>query len=398
MLRAIVEDSRASRAAQRATGVVFFVSGFGMSAWAPLVPYAKARLGIDDGELGVVLLSLGLGSVLAMPIAGGLVSRFGCRIVIVGSAALLCGALPFLATLAHSSLLAMSLVAFGAGLGAIDVAMNIQAIAVERAARRAIMSGLHGLFGLGGMSGAAAVSAMLAVGASPVLSEISVAVISGFAVAAAAPYLLPHGAGRHGPMLAVPRGPVLLIGVLCFIGFLTEGSVLDWSAVFLISVHQIEPYSAGLGFASFSATMTLGRLVGDRIVQRVAGPAVIGIGGLLAAAGFALTTLVPSLPTALVGYGFVGVGCSNIVPVLFSSIGRQTEMAESVAVPAVTAFGYAGILVGPAAIGLVAHLLSLSVAFLILTVLLLAVAASGGLLRRQAVWNEGCYGAISLKN
>jgi MFS family permease len=222
---------------------------------------------------------------------------------------------------------------------------------------------------------------MLGAGASPLLAEICVVGIGAVALAVAAPRLLPYVSRSNGPALAVPHGTVLFIGLLCFIGFLTEGSVLDWSAVFLISVRDVEPYYAGLAFASFSATMTLGRLVGDRIVHRLGGPAVIGLGGSCAASGLAMVIFVPSLPAALLGYALVGAGCSNIVPVLFSSIGRQTEMPESVAIPAITALGYAGIVAGPAFIGFIAHILGLSTAFLLLTALLLGVAASGRLLR-----------------
>ena len=127
--------------------------------------------------------------------------------------------------------------------------------------------------------------------------------------------------------------------------------------------------------------MTVGRLFGDRIVHRFGGSNIILFGGLCAAAGFALATFVGSWPVALVGYALVGAGCSNVVPVLFSSVGRQTDMPESVAVPAITTLGYAGILIGPAAIGFVAHIASLPVAFGILAILLLGVAASGRLLR-----------------
>ena len=222
---------------------------------------------------------------------------------------------------------------------------------------------------------------MLGIGASPLFAEICVVGISAIALAAAAPWLLPYAARSDGPALAIPRGTVLFIGLLCFVGFLTEGSVLDWSAVFLISVRDIEPYYAGLAFASFSATMTLGRFVGDRIVQRFRGPTVIRLGGSCPAGGFAIAILVPSLLAALLGYALVGAGCSNIVPVLFSSVGRQTEMPESVAARTITALGYAGILAGPAIIGLIAHALGLSSAFLLLTALLLGVAASGRLLQ-----------------
>jgi MFS family permease len=157
---------------------------------------------------------------------------------------------------------------------------------------------------------------------------------------------------------------VRFIGGLCFILFLTEGAVLDWSAVFLTSARKVDASYAGLGYAAFALTMTIGRLAGDRIVLRFGKTNIIGFGGTCAAMGFALVTLVPFWPVALLRYALVGAGCSNIVPVLFTSVGRQNAMPENVAVPAITTLGYAGILVGPAAIGLVAHAASLSAAFL----------------------------------
>jgi len=168
---------------------------------------------------------------------------------------------------------------------------------------------------------------------------------------------------------------------LCFIFFLTEGAVLDWSAVLLTSDHGMETSWAGLGYSTFSVAMTIGRLTGDRVVHRFGGQNVIVIGGLSAAAGIMLATLAPGWPVSLVGFALVGIGCSNIVPVLFSSVGRQTIMPENVAVPAITTVGYAGILAGPAIIGFVAAASNLQVAFLILAVLLLGGAVSGRLLR-----------------
>jgi predicted MFS family arabinose efflux permease len=174
---------------------------------------------------------------------------------------------------------------------------------------------------------------------------------------------------------------VLFIGVLCFILFLTESAVLDWSAVFLTSVRRVDASYAGPGYAAFALTMTIGRLSGDRVVQRVGSTNIIAFGGICAATGFALVTLTPFWPMALLGFALVGVGCSNVVPVLFTSVGRQTAMPESLAVPAITSLGYAGILLGPAAIGAVARAASLSVAFLIVALMLVGVVACGRLLR-----------------
>jgi predicted MFS family arabinose efflux permease len=365
---------------QWATRIVFFLSGVGMAAWAPLVPYAKARAGLDEGLLGVLLLGLGLGSMGTMPLVGALAARFGCRAVIAGGAALIAVSLPLLASLSNFAGLMVALVAFGAGCGAVDVAMNLQAIIVERASGRAMMSGFHALFSVGGIAGAAGMAALLNAGMLPLAAAGIVVAVLCVALLVAWPALLTYGS-RGGPLFAVPHGVVLLIGALCFISFLAEGAVLDWSAVFLASAHGVAAASAGLGYAVFSGAMTLGRFTGDKVVQRLGSRRVLIGGALCAGGGLAFAVLAPNGQAALAGFALVGLGCSNIVPVLFSSAGRQTAMPEALALPAVTTMGYAGILAGPAAIGFIAHAASLQVALLMLAVALGSVAIGGRLLR-----------------
>ncbi|MCF5110256.1 MFS transporter, partial [Pseudomonas gessardii] len=229
--------------------------------------------------------------------------------------------------------------------------------------------------------GAAGVSALLGLGLSPLSATLVVIVITLAALLKAAPHLLPYGSESSGPAFAIPHGVVLFIGCLCFIVFLAEGAVLDWSAVFLSDERGLDEAYAGLGYAAFALTMTLGRLTGDRIVRRLGAKRVIVIGGLLATAGMLLATLLPAWETALLGYALVGAGCSNIVPVLYTAVGKQKVMPEHIAVPAITTLGYAGILAGPALIGFIAHGSSLSVAFVLIAVLLLGVAISGKILR-----------------
>jgi predicted MFS family arabinose efflux permease len=371
------------RLQQVSTRIVFFIAGFGVAAWAPLVPYARARTGIDADTLGLLLLCLGLGSMVTMPLAGALTARFGCRRVLAASSVLLCITLPFLATLSSVVLLVPALFAFGAAVGAIDVAANIQAIIVERAGGRPMMSGFHGLFSLGGIAGAAGATALLSAGLSPLAATIVAVAVIAVALALAVSHLLPYGSQREGPAFALPRGVVLFIGSLCFVVFLAEGAVLDWSAVFLTSVRGMDAAQAGLGYAVFASAMTIGRLAGDGIVARFGNRRIVIFGGLCAAAGFAVTAA-PWREVALLGFLLVGVGCANIVPVLFTAVGRQTTMPESVAVPAITTLGYAGILVGPAAIGVVAQAIGLTAAFLLLAALLLGVGASGRFLQARA--------------
>ncbi|WP_417694741.1 MFS transporter [Pseudomonas sp.] len=369
------------RLEQMSTRIAYLIAGVGIAAWAPLVPYAKVRANLDEGTLGLLLLCLGVGSILAMPISGALAARFGCRRVLSGGTVLICLALPALATMTSLPWLVAALFLFGAGLGTVDSTVNLQAVIVERASGKTMMSGFHGMFSLGGIIGAAGVSALLGLGLSPLGATLVVNALLLVALFKAAPHLLPYGSESSGPAFAIPHGVVLFIGILCFIVFLAEGAVLDWSAVFLTAERGVETAYAGLGYAAFALTMTVGRLTGDSVVHRLGAKRVIIYGGATAAAGFLLATLAPMWQAALLGYALVGAGCSNIVPVLYTAVGKQTLMPEAIAVPAITTIGYAGILAGPALIGFVAHGSSLSFAFGLIALSLVAVAVSGKVLR-----------------
>ncbi|MEH6353309.1 MFS transporter [Pseudomonas sp. 3JA] len=369
------------RLEQMSTRIAYLIAGIGIAAWAPLVPYAKVRANLDEGTLGLLLLCLGVGSILAMPISGALATRFGCRRVLSGGTLLICLALPLLATMTSLPWLVAALFLFGAGLGTVDSTVNLQAVIVERASGKTMMSGFHGMFSLGGIIGAAGVSALLGLGLSPLGATLVVNGVLLVALFKAAPHLLPYGSESSGPAFAIPHGVVLFIGILCFIVFLAEGAVLDWSAVFLTTERAVDTAYAGLGYAAFALTMTVGRLTGDSVVHRLGAKRVIIYGGSIAAAGFLLATLAPMWQAALLGYGLVGAGCSNIVPVLYTAVGKQTLMPEAIAVPAITTIGYAGILAGPALIGFVAHGSSLSFAFGLIALSLVAVAISGKVLK-----------------
>ncbi|WP_103310188.1 MULTISPECIES: MFS transporter [unclassified Pseudomonas] len=369
------------RLEQMSTRIAYLIAGIGIAAWAPLVPYAKVRANLDEGTLGLLLLCLGVGSILAMPISGALATRFGCRRVLSGGTLLICLALPLLATMTSLPWLVAALFLFGAGLGTVDSTVNLQAVIVERASGKTMMSGFHGMFSLGGIIGAAGVSALLGLGLSPLGATLVVNGVLLVALFKAAPHLLPYGSESSGPAFAIPHGVVLFIGILCFIVFLAEGAVLDWSAVFLTTERAVDTAYAGLGYAAFALTMTVGRLTGDSVVHRLGAKRVIIYGGSIAAAGFLLATLTPMWQAALLGYALVGAGCSNIVPVLYTAVGKQTLMPEAIAVPAITTIGYAGILAGPALIGFVAHGSSLSFAFGLIALSLVAVAASGKVLK-----------------
>ena len=363
---------------RRATRFAFLAVGLAMSAWAPLVPFAKQRLQLGEAQLGLLLLCLGAGSLLAMPATSLLCARLGCRRVILAAGGVLCGLMPCLAIAPTPLALAAALFAFGAAIGMLDVAMNIQAVIVERDSGGALMSGFHGLFSVGGFLGAGLMALLLWCGLTPLAACLAVTASVALSLLLAAPHLLPGSdAGARGaPWLVMPHGAVIFIGVLCFLCFLAEGAILDWSALLLMARHGLGREQAGLGYAAFAVAMTAGRLSGDRVVRRLGGRRVLLLGGLGAALGFFVAVLAPSAPLALLGFVLIGLGASNVVPVLFTAAGNQSAMTANLAIGAVTSLGYLGILAGPALIGFVAHGASLPLAFAGLGGFMLLIAAS----------------------
>ncbi|CCD93412.1 putative transport protein (permease) [Bradyrhizobium sp. ORS 375] len=370
------------RAAQLATRLAFFVAGFGIACWAPLVPFAKQRLGVGDATLGLLLLSLGVGSVAAMLAAGLMSARYGSKPVVVVSGFALSLLLPSLAIASTPVTLAGALFAFGAALGSLDVAVNIQAIEVERLSDRPLMSGFHAQFSIGGFAGSGVMTALLAFDMTPLLGTIICSALAVVAMIIAAPRLLASKPAESGPLLVLPHGAVLLLAALAAIMFLVEGAMLDWSALLLTGSGRLPAAQAGLGYIMFSIAMTAGRLVGDRVVARIGDRATLLWGSVIAITGFLVLLMVPSVVAAMAGFALIGAGASNLVPVLFRRAGAQSTMPVGLAVAAVTTAGYSGVLLGPAGIGFVAAATSLATAFWILAGLLIIVLVSAPLVAR----------------
>lgn len=359
------------------TRTIFLINGLGMSAWAPLVPFARDRLQLSGASLGALLLCLGIGSLAAMPVTGTLVARFGCRRVMCFSTLLVLMMMPLLATADSHLVMAAALMLFGAGLGMLDVAMNYQAVQVEQAADKPMMSGFHGFFSLGGILGAGTVSLLLSQSFTPLAATLVVMAVMLLLLLWRLPVLMNERLHQPDqPWLVIPRGWVAFLGLLCFILFLAEGAVLDWGALLLLQNPVMSPAWAGLGYAVFSVAMTLGRFSGDKIIQRFGRYPVMLTGALTAAAGMSLAVWLPWPEIALLAFLLVGFGLSNTVPMLFNAAGNQQDMPANLAISAMTTLGYAGILSGPALIGFISQWISLSGAFLAIALLLLAVAAS----------------------
>ncbi len=368
-------DFGATAPARVATRLAFFAAGFVMACCAPLFPFFKANVGADKAEFGILLLCLGLGSIIAMPATGVMAARRGARPLILWGGFGLIATLPFLALAGSPLLLGAELFVFGASLGTIDVAMNVHGAEVEGMEKRPLMSNFHAHWSIGGFFGAGLITVLLSFSVPiPVCAALGSATAL-IAMMMARPRFL-SVAGKEPEPFAIPRGIVLLLAVLAGITFLVEGSVLDWGALLIIDRDLTTAENAGIGYILFSVAMLVARLTGDRLVARIGGFATLVLGGLITAAGISIALSAALVPVALAGFVLIGLGAANLVPVLFSAAGRQTIMPPGIAIAAVTTTGYAGILIGPAAIGFVSDATSLPTAFWLLACLILAVPLS----------------------
>ncbi|EPF2929119.1 MFS transporter [Vibrio navarrensis] len=367
MLELLLKSSATSNFRQQiATRIIFFLAGVGMSAWAPLIPFAKLRLGIDDGLLGLMLFCIGAGSMLIMPVTSQLLTKFGCRKILVSAGILLCLDLPLLTLIDEPVLMSAALLLFGVVNGIMDVAMNSQAIVVERESGQAKMSGFHGFYSLGSIAGAGCVSVLLWSGMPPQFATSLIACILMLLLLIAARDLLPavevSNQHKRGVLSALTQPKVAFIALLCFFVFLTEGAMLDWSALFLHTELGVAKSQAGLGFTLYAVAVTIARLYGDRLVNAIGRYRVLLLGSLLAILGLALMIATDLTWLTFLGLGLVGLGIANIVPILFNAAGNQAQVPANLAFPAVTLIGYVGLLVGPAFIGFIAHSINLTVA------------------------------------
>ncbi|MCE7059572.1 MFS transporter [Dyadobacter sp. CY343] len=371
-----MDDKSKIAAARRAVLLIFLVCGIGLSSWAPMVPFAKIQLALNDADLGIVLLALGAGAILTMPVAGFLINKYGSRAIAFIAAMLIAAILPVLLLTTTPYQLAGALFVFGAGIGSIDVAMNAQAVLVQERFGRHIMSSFHGMFSVGGLIGAIGLGFLIKMGLSPNIAAITISALLVIITATQIRHLLPHSqeAKMDSSNFTIPKGPVLFLGIMCFIIFLAEGSLLDWSAVFLQFSRNFDPSWSGLGYAAFSIAMAVMRLTGDGLIHKLGPAKVVLYGTLLAGAGFLIAVLTPWAATALIGFVLVGLGAANVVPVFFTAAGRIPGIPPSIALSAVTILGYSGQLAGPALIGVIAEFTSLSVALGLVGVLLFVVA------------------------
>lgn len=358
----------------------FLAAGFAVAAWAPMIPYVKERFALDEHQLGLLLLCVGIGSFISMPITGVLAGRFGCKKLIYASVLLLAFLIVAISVTSNLYLMAVILLCFGFSAVIVDVVSNINAALVEKELKRGVMSGLHGLYSVGGFCGSIIVTTLLNTWLGIVGSAIFAAVFVVIFTFAGGKHLFSsvgHNESKDNAITSkkfiFPHYLVIIVGLMCFVMFMTEGSVLDWSGVFLSSERGVDISMAGYGYSAFAIAMTVCRLTGDKIVMKMGRRRVLLLGSLCIFSGYCVVVYCPMAIASLCGFALIGVGASNIVPQLISYIASRKEMPMHLSVTWVNAIGFAGILCGPALIGFLAKVISLEYTFLCLACAVVAV-------------------------
>jgi MFS family permease len=365
------------RQARSAVTAIFFLNGLIFGAWAARIPAVRDHVGLSDGELGIVLACAAIGSILAMPIAGERAARIGSRRATRVAFALVCVAAGVIALAPSLPALCALALFYGAAMGSLDVTMNAHGVAVERRYGRAILASFHAAFSIGGLAGGALGALSAAVGLDV---RAQLALVSAASAAIGLTWsrrFLGSDADAMGhtkPVFVRPPRRLLALGALAFACLLIEGASADWSAVYLRDELGTTAAIAAIGFTSFSVTMTLGRIFGDRLVDRFGPEAVVRGGGGVAAIGFGLALLAAAPVPAIVGFACLGAGMAGIVPIVFRASGQLPGMAPGIGLAAVSSTGYLGFLVGPPTIGGLAELIGLPGALVVLVVLAAVVA------------------------
>lgn len=348
--------------ARVATTLVFALNGMLVGAWVARIPQLKAELGLTEGALGMALLGGPVGTLLAVRFAGRVVARWGSRAVTLAAGVSAAAALVPLGLAWNLGSLMAALTWVGVSVGLMDVGMNAQGVAVERAYERPLMSGLHGMYSIGTL-----VIALLGAGAAhlavpvPVhLTVVAVALLAGLMAVAggmvdrSADAAVP-AAEEGGALRRSARTTVVLLGVIGFCSFVGEGAMADWGAVYLRESLGTGAGVAGLGYAGCAVAMAAGRLAGDRVVARFGPVPVLRGGSVVAAAGLGLGLAAGEPAAAVAGFTLFGAGVAVVAPVAFSAAGNLPGVPPATGLSWATSIGYSGFLCGPPAIGFVAE-------------------------------------------
>lgn len=355
------------------TYIGYIILGLAFGLWAMLVPFVKDRLMVDKAQLGMLLLLIATGAVISMFFTGLTAAKIGCRKTVVISTILVIICLPVLSVSSNIYLTGLFMFLFGMGLGMLDVTLNIQGAIVEESMKKHLMAGFHSMYSFGVFFGILIITYLLKF----VSSSYAAFIISGIIfilLIAIIPALLSYGGDKPQKIFIKPTRILFVLGMICFIAFVAEGVILDWSALFMREVRNIQPEYAGYSFSLFYITMGIFRFIGDKTAEKFSTKSILFASSITAIAGLIIMLYVPYSAASFIGFTLAGAGLANMVPVTISAAGKyRGNMPLSIAVSAVATVGYFGTLIGPSVMGFVSEHTNLTIAFSLIGALLFII-------------------------
>lgn len=353
-----------------ALSALFFQSGLCFSTWASRIPDIKDSFDLSDSELGSLLLVRPAGALVALPLAGMAVDKFGSRLSSTAGVILFSLSLVMLGLSPTVPFLVGSILIFGVAANLINISNNAQALIVQKKFGRVIMASFHGLWSLAGFCGAAIGALMLSIDISLIAHFVIIAGTVLILLALSFPHLTREHNQDGGKKLVFkkPDSHLLTLGAIAFCGLLCEGCMFDWSAVYFKQVIEAEEGMIAAGYMAFMGTMAFGRLVSDRFTNRFGGSAIVQVSGCLIFLGLLIAVIFPNLITGILGFFLVGAGTSSVIPLTYSAVGKTEKFSSGIALAMVSTIGYFGFLLGPPLIGFIADLLSLRVSFALVAI------------------------------
>ncbi len=349
------------RRKRMAVGAFYFAMGLTFASWASRIPDVQHALGLRDGQLGMVLFAIPVGQLCMMPISGWLAAKFGSRICTLLALLMYAVVLTSISLADSVPMLVASLFLFGAMANWMNIAVNTQAVFVERLYGRNILSSFHGMWSLGGLVGGivgavfASITLPICCHYATVLAIVVLTIFFGNGFLVRQDPTATDDEPKESFSLRHVEGLIVVLGVIGFGGMFCEGTVYDWSSVYFAHVVKPDDTFIRAGYIAGMAAMTCGRFVADRFVTRYGASRVLGASGLLIVGGLLTAVGFPRLIPATVGFLLVGVGISSIVPICYSVAGKHTHMKVSTAITLVSTVSFVGFLIGPPVIGLVSE-------------------------------------------
>jgi MFS family permease len=356
---------------------LFFILAFAFASWLPRLPELKSAFQLSDGDIGFILLALPVGLLTVIPVVAYASTRLSLKSLNLICMVWIYVSIPILGLVTTPAGLAVVICAIGMGAGALGVSMNAAGFATEESVKRPILSRCHAMYSLGLASGGLVAGGIAAQGV-PIFIHLAVTNAALFALLLIIVRNIADDTNQAvtetEPKLALPKGKLVVPGLIAMGCLMAEGVTVDWSSIFIADVLKAPALYVGAGVAAFSGAMAAMRFAGDALVSRIPEHVIIGSGALTSAIGFAITSIAPDLSIALIGLVIIGLGLAPIVPIAFRIAGRLSPNAPGVGVAAVSTLGYAGFLIGPALVGMIAEITSLRASFATIAALMICVA------------------------